>query len=180
MFARTLIAGLLVLMALAPPAAGLAQAQRASQPLTEDRIARMVELKIKPEVIASMVQKQGLGFSADAAALERLQKAGASAVVLDAVRQAGTPKPATAPDVKPVTYQDVVELLNLGVPEPEILERLKQSPTTFTLSKEQVEELKRLGATDGAAGGDGRGADARWTPPARSATWRSCSTARGA
>jgi Mg-chelatase subunit ChlD len=146
MLAPRRIAGPVLLAAMVPLAVGLAQSQRTSGPLDEDQVARMVALKVKGEVIASMVQKQGLAFTADDAALERLKKAGAPDAVLDAVRQAAAPKPA-APADSPVTYQDVVELLNLGVPEAGILERLKQSPTAFTLDQKQVEELKRLGAT---------------------------------
>src|SRR4051812_35793333 len=148
MFTRNQIAALVFLMAILPLVAVLGQTQGASQPLTEDKIARMVELKIKPEVIAAMVKKQGLGFAADDAAIERLKTSGAPDVVLDAVRKAGATKPAVAPPAGPVTYRDVVELLNLAIPESEILDRLKASPTTFALSKEQVDELKKLGATE--------------------------------
>jgi hypothetical protein len=148
MFTSMRVPGLVLLVAMAPLTVVCAQATRATQPLAEDQIIRLVDkLKIKGEVVASMVQKQGLAFTADDTAIERLKAAGAPDVVLDAVRTAGAAKPASAPE-KPVTYQDVVDLLNLGVPEQGIIERLKQSPTTFTLSKEQVEELKRLGGTE--------------------------------
>jgi Mg-chelatase subunit ChlD len=145
---RNRLAQLAVLIALAALAAHLAGAQTGSPPLAEDKIIRMIELKIKPEVISGMIQKQGLGFTADAASLGRLKAANVPEAVLEAVRKAGEAKPAAAPAEKPVTYQDIVELLNVGVPESEIVDRLKQSPTTFTLSKEQTDILKRLGATE--------------------------------
>lgn len=136
------------LMVIAPLAIGLsANAQPGAQPLAEDKILRMLELRIKPEVIATMVQKQGLSFTADAPALDRLKQANVPEVVLEAVRKAGAAKP-SEPTVKPVSYQDILELLRLGVPEAEVIERLKQSPTTFTLSQEQTDVLKKLGATE--------------------------------
>src|SRR5262249_4046238 len=130
-------------------ATGPVHAQQSTQPKTEAQIVRMIELKVKGEVIASLIQKQGIDFTVDDPAIERLKKAGAGDVVLAAGRQAGATKPAAATaDNTPVTFQDVVELLKLGVPESEILDRLKQSPTTFTLDQGQVAELKRLGASE--------------------------------
>src|SRR4051812_34628766 len=80
---------LALLAVITPLALGLAWAQPTSQPVTEAKIVRMLELKVKAEVIASLIQKQGLDFTADEAAIERLKKAGAADVVLAAVRQAG-------------------------------------------------------------------------------------------
>src|SRR5262245_1359617 len=138
----------LVLLAVARSlATDPADAQQSPQPKTEAQIVRMIELKVKGEVVASLIQKQGIDFVADEAAIERLKKAGASDVVLDAVRRASAQKP-DAVNNGPVTFQDIVERLELGVPESEILDRLKQSPTTFTLDQGQVAELKRLGASE--------------------------------
>jgi Mg-chelatase subunit ChlD len=49
---------------------------------------------------------------------------------------------------KPVTYQDVLKLLELGIDEQEIIKRLEKSPTLFTLDTNQEQELKKAGATD--------------------------------
>src|SRR5262249_37714738 len=78
--------------------------------------------------------------------LERLRKAATSDAVLDAVRRAGAGKPAAA--AKAVTYQDVLQLLRLGIEEKDILERLKKSPTLFTLDARQVAELEQAGASN--------------------------------
>ncbi|MHC5541356.1 vWA domain-containing protein, partial [Singulisphaera rosea] len=126
---------------------GSGHAQQGSQGLAEDKLIRMVELKLKPEAIVSVIQKQGLGFTVDAAVVERLEKAKAPAAVVEAVRKAGEPKP-EATGGQAITYQDIVDLLGVGVKSTEIVERLKQSPTTFTLSKDQTDELKRLGASE--------------------------------
>src|SRR5262245_12921201 len=90
------VAGWTVLVTLVPLTVALAQAPRArdNERLSEERIARLVTtLKIKPEVVAGMVRERGIGFVADAEALERLKKAGVPDVVLDAVREAGKTKP---------------------------------------------------------------------------------------
>src|SRR5262245_41666792 len=95
----------------------VAQTQKAAQPLTEEQVARMVELKLKDAVVVSAIEKRGVAFTVDGAAIERLKSAKVPDAVLDAIRKAGTPKS----QAKPVTYQDVVDLLTSGVPEPDIL-----------------------------------------------------------
>jgi hypothetical protein len=47
-----------------------------------------------------------------------------------------------------VTYDQVVRHLKLGMNEETILELLEDSPTHFTLGKEQVKELQRVGASE--------------------------------
>jgi len=47
-----------------------------------------------------------------------------------------------------ITYQDVLKLLEAGTPEAEILDRLAKSPTLFTLDTEQIDALKKAGATE--------------------------------
>jgi hypothetical protein len=54
-------------------------------------------------------------------------------------------KPAPDPIV---TYDKVLEYLKLEVKEEKILKLLENSPTHFTLSKEQVDELKKAGASE--------------------------------
>lgn len=48
----------------------------------------------------------------------------------------------------PVTFDRVLELLKLEVKEDKLLALLKEQPTVFTLSDDQVAQLKRAGATD--------------------------------
>src|SRR5205823_3285152 len=104
MTTRKCVACLVLLATAAWLVVGPARSQQPAKPLTEGQIARMVALKVKADVIAGMVQRQGLDFAADDAAVDRLKKAGAPDVVLDAVRRASAPKPAGAAE-KPVTYQ---------------------------------------------------------------------------
>jgi hypothetical protein len=49
---------------------------------------------------------------------------------------------------KPITYQDVLKLLENKTDEQEILNRLEKSPTIFTLDARQVDELKKAGASE--------------------------------
>lgn len=129
-------------LVLAAPAIVGAQAGKA---LSEADLAKLVELKIDDAVIASRIEKSGLDFKPDAESLDRLRKAGASESVLAAVRKAS---PSPAPTGAAVTYQDVLKLLQLGIDDKEIMRRLEQAPSVFTLGADQVEELKRAGASE--------------------------------
>ncbi len=114
--------------------------------LKEAELLSLLELKIDDDAIIARIQKSGLDFTVDEAALKRLADTGASESVLDAVRGAGTRQP-TAGGVPAITYADVLKLLQLEIPEEQILKRLTKSPTVFTLSADQIEELKTAGAT---------------------------------
>src|SRR5262249_31717420 len=76
-----------------------------------------------------------------------LKDAGASAAVLEAIKQARTAGP-SADKRHTVTYQNVLELLRAGVDETVIRKRLETSPTLFTLDESQVDELKKAGASE--------------------------------
>jgi Ca-activated chloride channel family protein len=132
----------MVLMARSP--AGQAGPDR---PLTEENLTKLIELQIDDSAIASKLKKEGVGFAVDAAAVSRLRKAGASDAVIAAVQAAGSAGQ-TAAAGKAVTYPDVLKLLQIGLDEKILLERLEKSPTLFTLDASQVEELKRAGATE--------------------------------
>jgi hypothetical protein len=109
--------------------------------VSEADVRKLVELGLEDQVIIARVEKAGLGFTADEAALERLKRAGASAAVLATVRRAGGAAPV-------ITYQDVLNLLKLGIAEGDVIKRLEKSPTVFTLNKSQVDELTSAGASD--------------------------------
>jgi hypothetical protein len=47
-----------------------------------------------------------------------------------------------------ITYQEVVKLFNLGLGENDVLKVLAKSPTIFTLDANQIEELKKAGASE--------------------------------
>jgi hypothetical protein len=114
--------------------------------LSEKDIVSLVELQIDDAAIVTKLQKGGVSFAVDPAALTRLKEAGATDAVLEAVQAAASRK--SAPGGAPVTYPDVLKLVQLGIDEAAILKRLEKSPTTFTLSAEQVAELKQAGASD--------------------------------
>jgi hypothetical protein len=148
MFARRHICALAISVAAALAYYSLVGAQTA-KPLDEKDIVRMIDLGLDgPKIIANL-QKEGITFVADDAVLDRLKKAGASDAVIESVRKAGEKKPAKEPagGAKAVTYEDVLDLLRYGEKESDILERLKKSPTIFTLGDDQVDELKKAGAS---------------------------------
>jgi Mg-chelatase subunit ChlD len=142
---KCLVGAVLLVLGLAALAPARAQAP-GSKPLSEADVLKLVELGLDDEVIVARLGRAGLSFAADDAAVERLKKAGASAAVLAAVRKAGAGNPG-APGPA-VTYADVLKLLELGIPEPEIRKRLEKSPSRFTLDAGQVAELRKAGASD--------------------------------
>jgi len=119
----------------------------ADRPIAEEGVISLIELKIDDEVIIARIKKAGLAFAADESALKRLADKGASEAVLNAVREAGANQPEAAAQ-SAITYADVLKLVQLEIPEAEILKRLAKSPTVFTLSANQVAELKRSGASE--------------------------------
>ena len=139
---RGLFLGMVVLVAVA--VGGLARAQ--DKPLAEKDIVSLIELQIDEAAIVAKLQKGGVNFAADDAALARLKEAGATDAVVKAVQAAASKK--AAPGAAPVTYPDVLKLLALGIEEAAIVKRLEKSPTAFTLSVAQVAELKAAGASD--------------------------------
>lgn len=144
-FLGRLVVGL-ALFASVTPGGASAQTQ-AGKPLNEENLIKLIELQLGDDLVVAKIVKDGVGFAVDDAALERLTKAGASKTVLDAVRQAAAPQPKTSAPQQAVTYQDVLILVENGIPEESILKRLAQSPTVFTLDARQVEELKKAGAS---------------------------------
>lgn len=137
-----------VLVTLFVAASSLARwSAAADQQLKEEGLQALLELKIDDEVIIGRIKKSGLAFAGDEAALKRLTEAGASPAVLAAVREAGAKKPA-AGGVAAITYADVLKLLQLEIPEEQILKRLAKSPTVFTFDRAQIAELKAVGGSE--------------------------------
>src|SRR6266545_4453628 len=68
-----------------------------------------------------------------------------------------------AQEQKAITQQQVIQMLQLKTPEQEIIEEIKKSGTHFTLGKEDIERLKRAGASAAVIaamqGGAGGGVD---------------------
>src|SRR4051794_13725007 len=116
-----------------------APAQQA-RPLGEADLIKLVELQVGDEAVVARVEKSGVAFPVGTEVLERLRRAGVSDVVLAAVRRAGRPAEA-------ITYQGILQLLKQNQREDQILKQLEDSPTTFTLDRNQVAELERAGAS---------------------------------
>jgi len=126
-------------MALVLGLCGLARAQNVT-PLCEADLTKLIELQVGDDAVIARVERSGVSFPIDAATLERLRKSGASESILAVVRKAGQP-PNT------ITYEGMLKLVQQGTNEDEILTRLRESPTTFTLDRGQIGELVRAGAS---------------------------------
>jgi Mg-chelatase subunit ChlD len=114
------------------------------KPLAEDDLAKLIELKIDDAAVIAKIQKAGVAFRVDEEVLKRLKAAGASEALLEAIKESSAKK--TSPAGKAITYQDVIQLLELKLDEDAILKRL--AGTTFTLSAAQEAALKQAGASD--------------------------------
>ena len=125
--------------------AGAVRAKNAA-PLSEADILKLIDLEIGDDVIVARIAKVGVSFTADDAAIERMKKGKASDAVLAAVKKAASAR--SAAKEKATTYDDVMQLLKLGIAEDKILARLKKSPTKFILGAGQVAALKKAGAGD--------------------------------
>jgi hypothetical protein len=137
------LAALVVVATLLVGLSGPTRAQTA-KPLSEANLVKLIELQISDEEIVAKVERGGIAFPADGAAVDRLKKAGASPAVLAAVEKAAKASRPTA-GRRAVSYQDVLNLLELNVSEEEILKRVEH--TIFTLDDRQVAELKKAGAS---------------------------------
>jgi Mg-chelatase subunit ChlD len=140
----------LVLLVVVLAAAALAWAQAPAKPVSEQDLVTMLGLGLDAETIVARIKKTGIAFDANAQTLQKLKTAGATDPLLDVVRQEGAKaRPAVgAAPAGAVTYDQVLQMLSLGIDENGILARLSRSPTTFTLSAEQVAALKQAGASE--------------------------------
>jgi hypothetical protein len=143
---RRHILALFALVAAAVPATAWGQAK----PITEKQLITLVETGFEDAAIAQRIEKQGLAFEADDATIARLKEANVSDALLKAVQSAAEAKrskPAAGGGKSPITYEQVLNLLNVGISEDEILKALERSPTIFTLGEVQTAELKKAGAS---------------------------------
>lgn len=144
MKALSLIVGVAVALGLGSAATIWGQA---AKPVGEQDLVALLGLGLDAETIVARVKKSGIAFEPSEAVLQKLKAAGAAEAVLAAVQEAGKAK-TVAPVAGAVSYEQVLQMLALGIDEEGILKRLSQSPTTFTLSSEQVAALKQAGATE--------------------------------
>lgn len=126
------------------PVVGLGQA--GDKPLAEQDIIDLVRMGIDADAIVARITKGGIGFEANDEALGRLKAANAPDAVLQAVQTAGQKSAAAPADA--ITYDQVLQLLGMGIGEDAILQRLSKSPTVFTLDAGQIAALKKAGASD--------------------------------
>jgi hypothetical protein len=143
----TLVKNALILAAILAFAAINSAAHGADKPLSEKVVSSLLKSKVKDDVIVGRIKKAGVDFADDQEAIDRLKDAGASEDVLLAIGEAAKTKQPAA-DNPTITYESVLNLLEAGLTEDEILDHLKTSPTVFTLDKEQTAELKKAGASD--------------------------------
>ena len=121
--------------------------QAPSKPVGEQDLTSLLSLGLDDETIIARIKKSGLAFEVSDPLLQKLKTAGASDAVVKAVQDAAKAKPAV-PAQNAVTYEQVLQMLTLGIDEEGILKRLSQSPTVFTLDARQVDALKKSGATE--------------------------------
>lgn len=97
--------GVLILFLMLAVCAAAAQASRA--PLTNADVIRMAKAGIRPHTIVLRIRKGPDNFDTSAQALIRLKRARVSAVVMDAMLEAGRPPAPPAP--KPLTAEALLE-----------------------------------------------------------------------
>jgi len=124
---------------------GSATVSLAGQPISSAEIVQLHKLGINASAIVQKINEDGIGFTADAAAIAKIKEQGVPSEVLAAV-ESKTTSPAT--DGSLITYANVKQLLELGIDESAIIERLNSSPTLFTLDATQEQELRALGAEE--------------------------------
>jgi len=135
-----LIAGALV-------AGALGQAPAPVKPLGEADLASLLGLGLDDETIVARIKKGGLAFDLTDAAVQKLKSAGASEAVVKALQAAAQANSQPTSAASAITYDQVLQLLGLGLDEESVLKRLAKSPTVFTLDAAQTEALKKAGAT---------------------------------
>jgi hypothetical protein len=127
----------------------IAWGQAGVKSLGEQELVSLLVLGLDDATIVARVKKGGVAFEASEPTLQKLKAAGASEAVLNAVRETGSAKAApAAPTADAVTYEQVLQMLTLGIEEDGVLKRLAKSPTLFTLDARQVEALKKAGASE--------------------------------
>ncbi len=139
-FVATIIAILLGVMAGSPVCGQTTQISQAD-------LQELIQLGIDDDAILAKIKADGVAFVVDEQTLDNLKKAGASQAILDALKANPMPSSNAAMATPPILYDDVLKLLKLGIGEQAILDRLNKSPSVFTLSPEQIADLKAAGAT---------------------------------
>ena len=116
----------------------------AGQPISRDEIVQLHELGIEAGAIVQKIKSDGIGFVPDAATISNLAGQGVPSEVLATIENNSAP----ATNGTLITYANVKQLVELGIDEAAVIQRLSDSPTLFTLDAAQEKELRQLGASD--------------------------------
>ena len=119
----------------------VATTAHAGAPVEEAQLVQLLKLEIAEPAILDKLKADGLGFFPDDKSLRRLEQAGASKILLKAVRSFTQAKITTKND-DAVSYESVSQLLTIGIGEQAIIDRLSKSPTLFVLDAQQEKELR--------------------------------------
>jgi len=126
---------------------GIANESAAGQPLSSNAIVQLHTLGIDVGAIVQKISNDGIGFTADAATIAKLEEQGVPTEVLAAAQNTSPALAAPAADDPLITYANVKQLVEFGIDESAIIQRLSSSPTLFTLDAKQKHELQTLGAS---------------------------------
>lgn len=123
---------------------GATSSAQAGRPLSSDAIVQLHSLGIQAGAIVDKINNDGVSFSVDSKTITKLEGQGVPTEVLNAAKSFGAKPAASNPAI---TYDNIKQLLELGIGEDAIIARLSKSPTLFTLDAAQEVELRALGAS---------------------------------
>ena len=124
---------------------GFAVCVEAGNPLSSDEILQLHKLGINDQAIVEKINSDGISFTSDTGSVTLLEQQGVSPAVIAATRQQSS---SLASPESAITFANVTQLLQLGISEQAVIERLQNSPTLFTLDAAQEQELRALGASE--------------------------------
>jgi hypothetical protein len=113
--------------------------QEANVPLGKDQVLELVKFGMDSAELAKRIEQYGIDFEPSEEYLETLRKAGARDAVIQALREA---KP------KPLTQEQVGELVAGGVPSQRTAMLVKQRGIDFVADERYLQTLRVAGADD--------------------------------
>jgi hypothetical protein len=120
------------------------------KPLTEADLVKLIELQIDDKAVVARLEKGGVSFSVDDAAVERLKKAGASSVLVAAVQKlAEAKKAADAKANEEAVVPGARRYVNVKVLEPKIkIAPLKELLIVFAGTTQPISTSEILASRD--------------------------------
>ncbi len=116
-----------------------ALSQHENPPLTQEQVLELVKFGMNSAELAGKIKQVGIDFAPDEGYLQTLQKAGAQAEVIDALRAA---------EPRPLTAEQVGQLVVGGVPSRRAVALVKQRGIDFVADEKYLETLRVAGAQD--------------------------------